>query len=142
MAKLTDKEKKQIVADYVDCENYREVARKHKRSVETIRRVVKADKDIRKKVTQKRKENTKDTLTFMEEQKDKIQNTLEALLLAMNYKAINLDEKATIRDLAMAYGIILDKQFRLVELARGTASNEQLSKVEELLTKLDEEARK
>lgn len=142
MAKLTDKEKKQIVADYVNCENYSEVARKYKRSVNTIKRVVLANEEIANKVKQKRKENTKDTLTFMEEQKDKIQNTLEALLLAMNYKAINLDEKATIRDLAMAYGIILDKQFRLVELARGTASNEQLSKVEELLTKLDEEARK
>ena len=40
MAKhLTDAKKKQIIADYVECGNYSEVARKHKVSKDTVRRL-------------------------------------------------------------------------------------------------------
>lgn len=142
MTKLTDKEKKLIIADYVNCQNYREVARKHKRSVNTIRNVCNQSKTLEQKLTQKKEENTKDIITYMEEKNSDIQRTLNSLLAGIEKMAFKINDKSSVRDFAMAYGIILDKQFRIIELARGTASNEQISKVEELLTKLDEEARR
>lgn len=142
MTKLTDKEKKQIIAEYVDCQNFREVARLHNKSVNTIRNVVYADKDIEKKLTQKSNENTKDILTYMDEQSLRIQEVLNSLLAGIEKKAVKLTDKDSIKDLATAYGIILDKQYRSIELQRGTASNEQLSKVQELINKLDDEAKR
>lgn len=142
MTKLTDLQKKHIIADYVECQNYSKVAKKYNRSIETIRKVVKADETIREKLNNKKEQNTKDILAYMEDRKDKIQETLDALLNGINMKAIKIDDKASIRDLTMAYGIIIDKQFRMIELTRGTANTEQLSKVQELITKLDEEAKK
>ena len=44
MAKhLTDREKKKIIADYAECGNYSQVARKHKVSFDTVKRVVISD---------------------------------------------------------------------------------------------------
>lgn len=53
--KLTDKQKKLIIADYIDCGNYSEVARKYKVSDTAVRKIIKADKDSVKKFEQKKK---------------------------------------------------------------------------------------
>lgn len=142
MTKLTDKQKKLIIADYLECQNYREVARKHNKCVNTIRNVVNADKNIEKKLTQKREENTEDILGYLGEQNGRIKRVLESLLRGIETKANNLTEKDNIRDLTTAYGIIVDKQLKWLEVQRGTGNSEQLTKVQELLSKLDEEARR
>ena len=48
--KLTDKKKKLIIADYIECGNYSEVARKHNVSDTTVRKLVKSDKTSSKKI--------------------------------------------------------------------------------------------
>lgn len=140
--KLTDKEKKKIIADYVECGNYREVARINNRSYETIRRIVNGDETISKKMTQKSEENTKDIIEYMDSKKSDTQRVLNKLLHGIEVKADELDMFTDIKGLATAYGIILDKQLKILELQRGMGSSDQLSKVEELLTKLDEEAKR
>lgn len=142
MTKLTDKQKKMIIADYLECQNYSQVAQKYKRSVNTIKRVVLADKDIANKVNKKKEENTEDILGYLGEQNGRIKKVLEALLRGIETKANNLTEKDNIRDLTTAYGIIVDKQLKWLEVQRGTGNSEQLTKVQELLSKLDEEARR
>lgn len=140
--KLTDKEKKKIIADYVECGNYREVARINNRSYETIRRIVNSDETISKKMTQKSEENTKDIIEYMDSKKSDTQRVLTKLLHGIEVKADELDMLTDIKGLATAYGIILDKQLKILELQRGMGNSDQLSKVEELLTKLDEEAKR
>ena len=140
MTKLTDKEKKKIIADYVECGNYREVARINNRSYETIRRIVNSEETISKKMTQKSEENTKDIIEYMNSKKNDTQRVLTKLLHGIEVKADELDMLTDIKGLATAYGIILDKQLKILELQRGMANNDQLSKVEELITKLDKEA--
>lgn len=55
MAKhLTDREKKKIIADYAECGNYSQVARKHKVSFDTVKRVVISDPETVKKAEQKK----------------------------------------------------------------------------------------
>ena len=141
MAKLTDKEKKKIVADYIECENYSEVAKMNNRSIETIRNVIKDSKDIREKLRQKKEENTKSIIDYMTYKNKDIQNLLNKLLNCIDERASNLTKKDSLKDMATAYGIIIDKQYKALELQQGYGNNEQLTKVDELLAKINEEAR-
>ena len=65
MGKLTDKQKKEIIADYVECRNYSEVGRKHGVADNTVREIVLSNKDISEKLEQKSKENTEEVLEAM-----------------------------------------------------------------------------
>ena len=143
--KLTDKQKKKIIADYIDNQNYCETARINNVNESTVRRIVKDENyiDITKKSEQKKNENTQTTLQYMETQHDTKKRILDKLLKAIEHKADNVDDMFTnIRDLATAYGILLDKELKVLELRRGEANKGDLKKVEELLSKINEEAYK
>ena len=117
MAKrLTDKEKKKIIADYVKCQNYSEVARKYGISRETVRKTVANDSESCEKLHQKANENTQDVLAYMDSQKGRVKSVLSKLLVAMESKADNVDMFTNVRDLATAYGIILDKEYKRLEV--------------------------
>lgn len=143
--KLTDKQKKKIVADYIENQNHCETARMNNVNESTVRRILKDENmiDITKKSEQKKEENTQSTLEYMETQHDTKKRILDKLLKAIEHKADNVDDMFTnIRDLATAYGILLDKELKVLELRRGEANKEDLKKVEELLSKINEEAYK
>lgn len=114
--KLTDKKKKLIIADYIECGNYSEVARKHKVSDTTVRKLVKSDKDSLEKIEQKKEENTQDVLEYMDTLKDRKKRIVGKLLDAIEDKADNLDNFTNIKDVASAYGIIIDKELKLREI--------------------------
>lgn len=141
MAKFTDLEKKNIIADYVDCQNYSEVARKYGVSVEAIRRIVKEDKDIVKKLEIKKQENTQSTIEYMQTQHETKKRILEKILKAIESKAEDIDMFTNIKDLATAYGIILDKELKVLELQKNNVNSDELAKVEELLSKIEQEAK-
>ena len=142
MAKLTDLEKKKIIADYVDNQNYSETAKMNNVSDMTVRRIVEGNKEVLKKVEQKKEENTQSTIEYMQTQHETKKRILDKILTAIETKAEDVDMFTNIKDLATAYGIILDKELKVLELQRGNADNKELSKVEELLNKLTEEANK
>lgn len=123
-AKLTDKKKKLIIADYIECGNYSEVARKHKVSDTTVRKLVKSDKDSLEKIEQKKEENTQDVLEYMDTLKDRKKKIVEKLLKAIEDKADNLDNFTNIKDVASAYGIIIDKELKLKEIKNQTSNTE------------------
>lgn len=142
MAKLTDLEKKKIIADYVDNQNYSETAKMNNVSVDTVRRLVLNDDEIVNNLKQKKEENTQSTIEYMQTQHETKKRILDKILTAIETKAEDVDMFTNIKDLATAYGIILDKELKVLELQRGNADNKELSKVEELLNKLTEEANK
>ena len=108
MAKhLTDKQKKKIIVDYVECQNYSAVARKYKISDATVRRIVSNDKETTKKVEHKKEENSKDMIEYMNSKK---QDAMKFIDLALN--EMMKDEKlerSSIQALATSIGIIVDK---------------------------------
>ena len=107
MAKLTDKQKKQIIAESVNGSSLRALAAKYGVSRTTISRVLKSDPEMCQKLTQKRAENTVSILAFMESQKNDVCRVISSLL-----KAINDPEKiadATLNQIATAMGIVIDK---------------------------------
>ena len=136
MAKLTDLEKQQIIADYIEKQNYSEVAKKYNRSVETIRNVVKDNEDVRKKLKQKKEENTQSTIEYMQTQHESKKRILDKILKAIEEKADNIDMFTNIKDLATAYGIILDKELKVLELNRKNENNEDLEKVKDIMVSI------
>lgn len=116
MPKLTDKQKKKIIADYVDNGNYSETGRINNVSDMTVRRLVEKDKDVLRKVEEKKLENTQTTIEYMESQHQTKKQILDNLLNAINEKSTNVDMFTNVKDLATAYGIILDKELKLAEI--------------------------
>ena len=54
-ARVTDREKKMIIADWIEMQTYSAVARKHGVTHQTVKRIVNASPDIAKKVQQKKR---------------------------------------------------------------------------------------
>lgn len=140
--KLTDKQKKKIIADYVDNQNYSKTAKANNVSVDTVRRLVLNDDEVVNNLKQKKEENTLSTIEYMQTQHETKKKILDKILKAIEDKAENIDMFTNIKDLATAYGIILDKELKVLELQRGSANKQELAKVEELLAKITDEAYK
>lgn len=108
MAKhLNDRQKKKIIADYATLGTYAAVARKHKVSVDTVKRVVLRDPETVKKTNQKKDKNTADILQFMEEQKGDVCDIIELYLKALQDPSRL--ERASVQSVATSLGIIIDK---------------------------------
>ena len=107
MAKLTDKQRKKIIADRVDGATLRALARKYNVSDTTIRRTLQNNPEAAEKVAQKKAENTAAVLAHM----DKKQKTVCGLI-DLYLDALTREEKlnrASVRDIATALGIVIDK---------------------------------
>lgn len=138
--KLTDQQKKLIVADYIECQNYSKVAKKHSVSVDTVRRLTLTNEKIVNKLKQKKEENTLTTIEYMQTQHETKKRILDKILNAIELKMEDIDKLNNVRDLATAYGIILDKELKILEIQRGNGNREDLAKVQELLGKIKSEA--
>jgi len=106
-ARLTDKQKKKIVADYVELDSYRATARKNQVSTDTVKRVVLNAPNIVQKATQKKEENTLEMLEYMDSRKRQAQEILDLYLTALADPAKL--QGATLAQIATAAGIIIDK---------------------------------
>jgi hypothetical protein len=105
--KLTDKQKKRIIADYIECQNYRETGRRNGVSDNTVRSIVKSSPAISQKLAQKKEENTESILAFMDSQKNKVCKLLGEYLDDLS----NPDKRksATVAQQATVLGILIDK---------------------------------
>lgn len=137
MAKrLNDKEKQKIRADYIETGNLRETARINNVSVDTVKRTIREDKEITQKLTQKKEENIKSTLEYMEEQHEAKKRLLDKLLKGMEVKAEEIDMFTNIKDLATAYGIILDKELKLKEINQKLNENTSFENINAMITNI------
>jgi len=124
LAKLTDKQKKKIIADYVENQNYSETARMNNISDMTVKRLIDNNEEVLKKVEQKKEENTQSTIEYMQTQHETKKRILDKILKAIEDKTDNLDMFTNIKDLATAYGIILDKELKVLELKTNKNNND------------------
>lgn len=124
MTKLTDKQKKKIIADYVDNGNYSETARINNTTDTTVRTIIKDNKDMAlKKMEQKKQQNTKDIIEYMDKTKEKRQKVIDLCLEKMEER-LNRDELMNIKDIATAYGVLVDKSLKVNEMnSTGNSSN-------------------
>lgn len=106
-ARLTDKQKKKIVADYLETGSYRATGKLNGVSDGTVKRVVLECGDIKQKVEQKKEENTTDILAYMEKKRDIVCEILGKGLDALN----NPDKllEASPAQITTALGTLIDK---------------------------------
>lgn len=113
--KINDLDKKKIIAYYIECQNYKETARKFEISDTSVKRIVKNNSDLFEKVAQKKDENTKNVLNEMSKRSEKKIAILDKLLDGIDKKASNIDAFTNVKDLATAYGILIDKDLKIAE---------------------------
>lgn len=125
-ARITDKQKKKIVADYLETESYNATAKLNGVADTTVKRVVEDCRDFKKKAEQKKKQNTLDMLAFMDSRKGKMQEAID-----IHLKYLTDSDKiseAGLSQIATSFGIIVDKA------TKNTASgNDSLNKLDGLL---------
>lgn len=130
--RLTDKQKKLIIANYVECENISAVAKRFGISRDTVKRIVNSDGRTAQIVTEKRVQNTADILAHMDSKKDAVCGLIDSYLAEMgNTEKI---KKTGIQQLATSMAIVIDK-------FTATAQNDTaLKKLDDLISKIDDEA--
>ena len=129
--KLTDKQKKKIIADYIDNNNYSETARMNNISETSVRRIVKGNEGITEKVEQKKEENSQDMFEYMKNKDNDKKRIVELCFEALDKKLSNLDMFTNVKDIATVYGIIMDKElkFRELELRKQEIENQKNTSV-------------
>ena len=116
MAKLTDEQKKKIIADYIETQNYSETARRNNISDVAVRNIVNKDTETSKRLEQKKQENTLNILEEMDRTKNKRIKVISKIMDKIDDKLENLDMFTNAKDLAMAYGILIDKELKFGEM--------------------------
>ena len=112
-ARLTDRQKKKILADYVQTSNYCATAKLNGVSANTVKKIVQTNADIAEKLIRKKEENTADVLTYMESQRDMV-----CQIIGKGLAVLNDPEKlaeATPSQITTAIGTLIDKWTMLQE---------------------------
>lgn len=138
--KLTDKQKKKIIADYVDNGNMSETARMNNVNVSTVKRLIDSgyDKDMQEKARLKKEENTKDILEYMDSIAEEQKEVIKLSMKALKEKLKKVDAFTSVKDIVTVYGVIYDKAIKSQELKiRQAESNYKQSSSKEVLDKLD-----
>lgn len=106
--KLSEKQRQQLIADYVQLESYSAVAKLHGVAVNTVKNTVLADKNLFASLCKEKKEaNTADILAYMDSQKKTVCEIIGKGLAVLN----NPDkmEKANPAQITTALGTLIDK---------------------------------
>lgn len=136
LPKLTDRQKKKIIADYVDNGNYSETARLNNVSDMTVKRLVENNEDVLKKVEQKKEENTQDMLSYLESKKEDKKRVIDLCFRALEDKLATPDMFTSVKDIVTVYGIIVDKDLKFMEMQNSKINNLEITKVDELLKEI------
>lgn len=122
--KLTDKQKKKIIADYMENGNYSETARLNGGiSPNTVKTIVNKDEKTAKICKEKKEENTKDILEYMDSKVEDQKEIINLTMQALKEKLSNPDILMSIKDIATVYGVIVDKALKWKELQVKTGDN-------------------
>ena len=128
LPKLTDRQKKKIIADYVDNGNYSETARINGVNKSTVQRLINKNQEAQQKAQEKKDKNTEDMLQYLESKKEDKKRVIELCFKALEDKLASPDMFTSIRDIAMVYGIIVDKDLKIKEIEATKNNIEDINK--------------
>lgn len=116
--RLTEKEINKIVADYITTQNYSETSRINNVNEKTVRRIIKEQNhdEMKEKAEQKKEEDTKDILEYMNSIKEKQKRIIDLSLQALEDKLESPDMFTNVKDIATVYGVIFDKALKYKEI--------------------------
>ena len=105
-ARLTDKQKKKIVADYLELQSVNATAKKNHDSWGTVKAILDETGEIEKKLEQKKDENTADILAYMESRRKQVCEIIEVGLEVLPEK---IRYARTASEVTTAIGTLIDK---------------------------------
>lgn len=116
--RLTDKQKKKIIADYVQLQNYTKTAKLNGVSDTTVKRLIStAPSEMLEKVEQKKEQNTLEMLDYMDSKKERVQEIIDV------YLGVLTDpeklEGATLQQITTALGTLIDKWTAIDDRRKG-----------------------
>lgn len=104
---LTDKQKKRIIADYVEIGSYSAVSKIHGISATTVRKIVLRSPECVEMCKQKKDQNAQDMLEYLDAKKRDACAFIDKALRAMSED--EKIERTGIQALATSIGIVIDK---------------------------------
>lgn len=116
--------RKKIIADYAQCRNYSEVARKYGVTRNTVKNIVNGDPKAAELCRQKAEEQTKDALDMLNSRNDRMVGLVDDMLNALGEKVKKPDMFTNAKDLATALGILVDKIVKIQEIKRESGTSE------------------
>ena len=124
--RLTDKQKKKIIADYVQLQNYTKTAKLNGVSDTTVKRLIStAPSEMLKKVEQKKEQNTLEMLDYMDSKKERVQEIIDV------YLGVLTDpeklEGATLQQITTALGTLIDKWTKMDDIKRDSTASAKAS---------------
>lgn len=106
-ARLTDRKRKKIIADYVELGSYNAAARRNSVSKDTVKRIVQKCDDFAKMAQEKKDRDAQDILAYMETKRDKVCQIIDLYLVTLldlsNFKNLTPNQLTT------AMGTLIDK---------------------------------
>lgn len=133
--KLTDKQHKQIIARYLETQNYSLVAREFGVSFDTVKKHVTKDAKTVEKLERKKDQNTKDVFAFLDSRKDMFMKAVDVCFQVISdperYNRTSPQAAAT------TMGILIDKYTTLAQITQQNgAGNELLQSLADLESRL------
>lgn len=125
-AKITDKKRKKIVADYLESGSINAAAKMNGVSWDSANKIIAEAGDIKKKLEQKKAENTADIIAYMESRRGLVCEILEKGLLVLNDEE-KLREAAPAQ-ITTALGTLIDKWAAVSGSAADEIKEDGLSK--------------
>ena len=124
--RLTDRQRKKIVADYLELGSYNATAKANGTSPKTVKRVLAEVPEMTEKVKQKKAENTADILAYMESQRGLVCEIIGKGLVVLNDK--EKLQAATPAQITTALGTLIDKWAAVSGSAADEIKEDGLSK--------------
>ena len=127
MAKrLTDRQKKKIVADYLESESFNATAKKNGVCGQTVRRVIEGSQGISENLKRKKEENPAGILAYMESQRGVVCEIIGKGLTVLN--SPEKLETATPAQITTAIGTLIDKWAMVSGKPADAVKEDELSK--------------
>lgn len=132
-ARVTDKQKKKIIADYLELGSYRAVAKKNNVSDVTVKRITCDCSEMSQKVAQKKEQDDADIIAYMESKRSMVCEIITNGLTALADPDKMKD--ATPSQITTAIGTLIDKW-----TITGAADTTTLSRLDDILSGLKDKA--
>lgn len=105
-ARLTDRQKKKIVADYLETQSVNTAAKMNGVSWDSAKKAIDEAGDIASKLEQKKDENTADILAYMESKRQEVCGIIDIGLAVLPQKIM---DARTASEVTTALGTLIDK---------------------------------
>lgn len=125
-ARMTDRKKKKIVADYLEAQSINATAKKNNVSWGTVKKVLEEMGEIEEKLERKKEENTADILAYMESKRG-----IVCEILGKGLEALNDPDKlkeASPAQITTAMGTLIDKWMTINGGPADTSKEDDLSR--------------